>query len=645
MNKFKVTPTELSTERKEEIAKQIQDPSLSLAQRAALRFKLFLEEDGALTSPDSQIPIYCTVKGFPDIYQESEKERLSAGHYVHERGRVCNISADWEGVLNSGLLCRREKAPAETQQCIDAIIAYTDRLNIAGLSHAARYGARSFLEALQMMRVLHFGLWISNAYHNTVGRFDQYMLPFYRKDIERGELTREQALILIEDFFYSFNRDSDQFVTYVGNNGQSLMLGGCKPDGSDAYNELTELCLEASLHNRCIDPKINLRVNKNTPLSVYEFCTKLTKQGLGFPQYANDDVVIPALVNWGYDIEDARNYTVAACWEFIVPGVGMDIPNIAAVSHAEVIRNVILNDLKNTDTFDELIAHVRKAEFAVADELEASLKPLWIEPAPYYTALMSNWEHDISEGAKYNNYGVHGTGFTTAVDQLAVVKQCVFDDKSVSPERLCFGMKTNFENDKELCNYLRREAPKTGRDEMANEILDKLIDIFADAWEGRVNERGGIFRPGTGTAMYYSWHTKNLGATADGRLAGEPYSANFTPTLLVVDAGPLSVISAMARPNLIRACNGGPLTMELHDTVFKNTEGEKKVAQLVKSYIDLGGHQLQLNAVSPETLRAAQKNPEAYQGLIVRVWGWSGHFVQLDPCWQDQIIRRVSYSV
>lgn len=127
MNKFKVTPTELSPERKEEIAKQIQDPSLSLAQRAALRFKLFLEEDGALTSPDSQMPIYCTVKGFPDIYQEGEKERLSAGHYIHERGRVCNISADWEGVLNSGLLFRREKAPAETQQCIDAIIAYTDR--------------------------------------------------------------------------------------------------------------------------------------------------------------------------------------------------------------------------------------------------------------------------------------------------------------------------------------------------------------------------------------------------------------------------------------------------------------------------------------------------------------------------------------
>ena len=171
------------------------------------------------------------------------------------------------------------------------------------------------------------------------------------------------------------------------------------------------------------------------------------------------------------------------------------------------------------------------------------------------------------------------------------------------------------------------------------------MNIFADAWEGRVNERGGCFRVGTGSAMYYLWHADELPATADGRAVGEVLSANYSPSLMLRDAGPISVIRAMARPALDRVCNGGPLTLELHDTVFKNAEGSRKVAQLVRSYILMGGHQLQLNAVSRDTLLDAQKHPEAHRNLIVRVWGWSGHFVQLDKAYQDQIIERTSYSM
>jgi formate C-acetyltransferase len=143
--------------------------------------------------------------------------------------------------------------------------------------------------------------------------------------------------------------------------------------------------------------------------------------------------------------------------------------------------------------------------------------------------------------------------------------------------------------------------------------------------------------------MYYLWHARELPATADGRRAGEMLSANFSPSLQLKDAGPLSVISAMARPNISRVCNGGPLTLEVHDTVMRNQEGLRKTAQLVRSYIQLGGHQLQLNAVNRESLLEAQRNPEAYGNLIVRVWGWSGHFVQLDKEYQDQIIERTSY--
>lgn len=637
---------ELSRERWAEISAQIQNPALTLSERAALRLKLFLEEEQIIQNEGEHIPAWRTIISFPDIYAEGEKEKYMEGRYIHEQGRVCNISGDWEGVLRDGLLPRREKATRDMQTTVDAVIAYADRYGDSELSDAVRNGAKSYLGAMKLFRILHFCLWASNVYHNTVGRYDQYMYPYYIADIQSGRLSEEEALALTEEFFLSFNRDSDLYTgMQQGDNGQSMMLGGCKADGSYAVNELTYICLKASLHNRCIDPKINLRVNKDTPIELYELCTQLTKQGLGFPQYANDDVVIPALIEMGYDEADARNYTVAACWEFIIPGVAMDIPNIGAVSHAELVRNVILNELNSCETFEELLECVRKAEIAEAERQVPTYKNLWMEPAPYQSVLMSDYTHDISEGAKYMNYGIHGTGFATAVDQLAAVRAYVFGDHSVSKDELLSAMENDFEGQVALKHKLREKAPKLGRDEECAALLDTMITYFHDAWQGQTNEFGGIYRTGTGSAMYYLWHAKNLGATADGRAKGEMLAANFSPSLLLTDAGPLSVLQAMARPTLKLVCNGGPMTLELHDTVFKNAEGVRKVAQLVRTYILLGGHQLQLNSVSRDTLLDAQKNPEAHKNLIVRVWGWSGHFVQLDKAYQDQIIERTSYSV
>lgn len=191
---------------------------------------------------------------------------------------------------------------------------------------------------------------------------------------------------------------------------------------------------------------------------------------------------------------------------------------------------------------------------------------------------------------------------------------------------------------------LRNEADKMGRDESANEIGNRLLHIFADAVEGLRNERGGIVRAGTGSAMYYVWHSRDLSATADGRDAGEYLPANFSPSLFLTKAGPLSALLGFSSDALKRTSNGGPMTLELHDSVFKDEQSVSKVAQLVRAYILAGGHQLQLNSVNAEKLRAAQLEPEKHQDLIVRVWGWSGHFVELDRCYQDQVLSRVEYK-
>ena len=178
-----------------------------------------------------------------------------------------------------------------------------------------------------------------------------------------------------------------------------------------------------------------------------------------------------------------------------------------------------------------------------------------------------------------------------------------------------------------------------------DQIAVQLLDTFADALEGRKNDRGGCFRAGTGSAMYYLWHADEIGASPDGRRKGEPLGTNFSVSLFAPIKGPISVIGSMTKPHFERAINGGPLTLEFHQTLFTDEESIEKVGRIVKAFIDRGGHQLQLNAVNVEKLKDAQIHPEKYRQLVVRIWGWSTYFVELDKEYQDQVLARQVYAV
>ena len=190
-------------------------------------------------------------------------------------------------------------------------------------------------------------------------------------------------------------------------------------------------------------------------------------------------------------------------------------------------------------------------------------------------------------------------------------------------------------------NMLRYEGPKFGNDDdFVDSIAVQLLDWYADALEGKKNDRGGCFRAGTASAMYYIWHSKEAPASPDGRSAHEALPCNYSPSLFARCEGPISIIKSFAKPHLTRVANGGPLTIELSDTMFLNDDAIRKCAMFVKSYMDLGGHQMQINAVNRDRLLDAQKHPENYRNLIVRVWGWSGYFVELNEVYQNHIIKR-----
>ena len=652
---------------------------LSHMRRATERLKWMLANEQPVVLKNEKIVMLRTVPVIPEIFTEAEFECIRQKHYIHEKGKVCNVTPDYQSGLATGfdekraLIAERiayfkhvhDESAIEYLECTLEILdsiqefceGYRQEAIRVGNMDAAKVLARvprhkpeTFHEALQYFRILHYCLWCSFNYHNTIGRFDRYMYPYFIKDMERGILTEDSALELIEEFFLSFNKDSDlYFGMQQGDNGQSMVLGGLDIHGNDTYNLLSALCLKASKELRLIDPKINLRVSSTTPLSRYEEGSHLTRQGLGFPQYSNDDVMIKALKNWGYTPEDACNYTVAACWEIIVPGKGMDIPNIGALSFVQVIIQA-LKQLNRCDTFDDFMEVIKAEILRQTGLICGGFNSLYMEPAPMLSLLMDGCilsGRDISLGGVYNNYGVHGTGLSTAADSLAAIKRYVYDDKAVDKNTLLNALAQDFEGYDGLWYMLRHNAPKMGNDDdYVDGIAYQLLDWFADALDGKKNQRGGIFRPGTGSAMYYVWHAEDAGATPDGRKKGESIACNYSPSIFSKCEGPFSILRSFSKPDLYRVANGGPLTIELHDTLFRNDESVQKVAMFVKSYIDMGGHQIQINAVNRDKLIDAQKHPGKYgRSLIVRVWGWSGYFVELDEIYQNHIIKRMELMI
>jgi len=635
-----------------------------------------LKENSALTK--SVLLFEKNIKVESSYFHDGERigfNRINSKlFYVRDYHFDGNITPDYETALNTGLDDIKEKIENKLKKdnpknreflenslfTLNIALDYADKCKenakkegkteiYDSLCRVPHKRAETFLDACIFVKFIIFTLRCNSSNHIGLGCFDRYMYPFYLKDKENGK-TDEEILEIIEEFFISINLDADlYFGVQKGDNGQSMMLGGKFADGSSAFTDLSRLCMTASLELNLIDPKINLRVDKDTPDEVYEFATLLTKQGMGFPQYCNDDVVIPGLISLGYSKEDAYNYTVAACWEFIIPGKGADIPNVAAVNFPNIVRETMVQNLENCKDFEELLSFVKIAIENCCDKLINKTFHFYREAAPYMSVYVGDCierEMDFSSGgAVYNNLGFHGVGIAPAADALAAVKEAVFDKKFCSAEKILSAMENNFEGEEMLRKQLLA-CPKMGNnDDRADTLGNFIMEIFSSYLNGKPNGFGGIYRAGTGSAMEYYSSSKDVGATADGRKKGEPYGCSFSPAITCNCEGPLSCIQSFTKFDLTKIINGGPLTLEIHDTVFSNNQGIKKVAQLVKAFIHFGGHQLQLNSVNRDRLLDAEAHPENHKNLIVRVWGWSGHFTELDKPYRDHIIKRTEFKV
>lgn len=517
------------------------------------------------------------------------------------------------------------------------------------LGQVPRKPARSFYEACLFMKISTFFLRTNLFAHLGLGRFDQYMYPFYLRDKQNG-VSDEELFEILEAFFISLNYDTDLYAgVQLGDNGQSLVLGGFDLNGNYMYNELSEKCMQASLELNLIDPKINLRVGKKTPDEVFILGTRLTQKGLGFPQYSNDDVVIPGLIKLGYEPKDAADYVVAACWEFLIQKKSFENANAATMNFPLMVSRALSKHLKECKTFLEFLEYVKEEIKLECDAIVEKYIDLPMSPPSngmislYYKSSVDSLTDVFHHSTKYRNWGCHGAGIANAADALAAVKKAIFEDKKYSADELLAALNDDFCGHEEMRNYLR-SCPKMGNnDDYVDSLAIEIMDSFQKNLNGRPVAGGGIWRAGTGASLEYISEGEKCPATADGRKAKEPFASSFSPSLDVKPSGVLSVIQSFTKYDMTNIINGGPLTLEIHENLLRNEMGIEKVASLVKTYVELGGHQLQLNSINRETLIDAQKHPEKYPNLIVRVWGWSGYFNELHKKYQDHIIRRFEY--
>jgi len=545
--------------------------------------------------------------------------------------------------------------------------------------HVPRYKPRTFHEALQSAWITHLVGEIQYGTHEVFapGRIDQFLYSFYENDIKSGRITRDEAKALIQEFLIKLESNVEPIPevgmetnAVLGNSQHVVTIGGLKKNGEDGTNELSYLILEAYEEMGGSVNQLAVRISKKTPFEFLKRACEVFRRANGIAFY-NDEVVIEGLLADGMDIEDARDYCIVGCietsgqsnthgcvggHELVLPVVliqtltrGKEPPPFIGQK-----RGIDCGDPSSFKTFEDFLsafkkqlAHQIKILVEATEGKDKAYKE--ILPAPYVSALMEDCIEkamDITEGgAKYDFTSIDVRGLATLVDSLLAIKKFVYEKKELSLPQFIKIIRSNFKGYEVLRQRIINESPKFGRgneeaDEMARNVLKWIYEIS----QKYRNIRGGRYR-----VCYYSYgnHVIDgfmLGATPDGRLKGEPISNGVSPVNMGdFSCGPMGPMRSVAKFPPREISSGIALNLRFHPSFIKTEEGVITFARMIKTYFEMGGMHIQPNVVSSEILRDAQKNPEKYRDLIVKVSGYSAYFTDLGKSIQEDIISRYEF--
>ena len=545
--------------------------------------------------------------------------------------------------------------------------------------------ARTFWEAMQSLWFAHLIVQIeSNGHSMGYGRFDQFMYPFYRKDIDQGRITPEEVVELLECLCIKTTeinkvRDWDATRVVMGYPMfQQLTVGGQTVDGKSATNDLSWLALEATANQKIIQPSLSVRWWNECPDDfLLKCCEVINIHRGGQPAMYSDEVIIPSQMGVGISLEDSYDYAIDGCVSITEPGKARREGPSAGYNMHKVLEVALFNgrdprtgiqlcpnpgnkDLSTFESFDEVMAAV-KHQLEYYDR-QGAIALLCIErayaeltPTPFASALMDDCIQrgkDIEwGGAHYNTLFLRGVGMSNVGNSLAAIKKLVFEDKKLTGAQIRHALETNFEDTSTTptgteIQQMLLAVPKYGNDDDYVDLLVKEPTLHAmrdvrryTSWTGG---RGGFALLPVSQNVPFG---EIIGATPDGRKAGVPTAEGCSPTRGTDVKGPTAAVKSVAKLDHVLADSGSLLNQKFNPAVLKDVSGLRKLAALIKTYFDLKGMHIQFNVVSAETLRDAQKHPEEYADLMVRVAGYSALFVSLDPAVQEDIIMRTEHSI
>ena len=606
----------------------------------------------------------------------------------------------------------------EAEKCTDPVRKMELLVIAQNCANVPEKGANGFYEACQSFWFVQQLLQIESSGHSiSPGRFDQYMYPYYKKDLDSGKITRAQAQELMDCIWVKLNdlnkcRDAASAEGFAGYSlFQNLIAGGQNAEGIDVTNDLSFMSIQASMHVFLPQPSLSVRVWNGTPHEFLIKAAELTRTGIGLPAYYNDEVIIPSLVSRGLTLEDARDYNIIGCVEPQKAGKTEGWHDAAFFNMCRPLELVFSNgkdkgaqvgpetgDVEKMETFEEFFhAYEIQMDYAIKLLVNAdnAIDMAHAErcPLPFLSSMvddcMKRGKSVQEGGAVYNFTGPQGFGVANMADSLYAVKQLVFDEKKVTMKELKQALMLNYgkglaQEDlaalaSDTVSVMRSSGETVGEAEIAavlktihalseseevkenGERILKLIEEVpkfgndipeVDAFARKVaytytkpllnyrNPRGGMFQAGLYPVSANVPLGAQTGATPDGRLAHTPVADGVSPSAGKDVNGPTAAANSVARLDHYIASNGTLFNQKFHPSALSGRRGLENFAGLIRSYFDQKGSHMQFNVVSRETLLDAQKHPEQYKHLVVRVAGYSALFTTLSKSLQDDIIRR-----
>ena len=577
----------------------------------------------------------------------------------------------------------------------DAIMAYTERYRKSAeekaksetdpekakewqesadiLSRVPEYPAATFHEALQSFWIVYILVTMEMGGCMPggglgLGRIDQFLYPYYIKDIMDESITKAEAFELMEHFLLCF-RHVDYYTPHqLYTPGSQASIGGVTAIGTEASNELTYLIMEASLRIAMPAPYISLRLHKIAPERYWQASADYVIGGLGFA-IVNDEVLIPAMMKHGRSIEDARDYICSCCYENTIPGREAFHPN-ASYLNLPYVLEVSLNKGKSLLTGEQLAFNTSDPDrFSNFNEIMDSFKQQLHYVCNKLVALVNYADEShianrrypmmslffddciakgkdvCSGGARYNLTGCIVAGLPNVVNSLMAIKECVFTKKLMSMSELITAIQADFDGYEQIRRQLI-SAPKWGNGDASVDELARIVtDMLYSEMRHRTNPRGGRWQLALYSFVANHGLGSVIGASADGRYARDMLTRNLDPAWGTDRQGPTGVLRSLSNIDFTQFPNGSSLDLRFDPESLQTYEGRVAFVGFLKAFVDLGVMTMQISMVDEDTLRDAQKHPENYSNLMVKVAGYSARFVEISAQEQEEIVRRTTQRI